>query len=54
MAGMYATIHYIIETDKLFVQTLQATYLRMGFGTAFGHVRSTCLYLFTYLFIIHS
>ena len=53
MAGMCATIHYIIEADELFVQTLQATYLHMDFGTVFGHNRSTCLYLFTYLFVIH-
>ena len=33
MAGMRATIHYMIEADELFVQTLQATYLHMDFGT---------------------
>ena len=53
MAGMCATIHYIIEADELFVQTLQATYLHMDFGTVFGHYRFTRLYLFTFLFILH-
>ena len=54
MAGMCATIHYIIEADELFVQTLLATYLHMDFGTVFRRNRSTCSYLFTYLLIIHS
>ena len=53
MAGMCATIHYIIEADELFVQTLQATYLHMDFWDCFQHDRSTCAYLSTYLFVIH-
>ena len=53
MAGMCATIHFIIEADELFVQALQATYPHMDFGTVFGHHRCTCLYLFTFLFILH-
>ena len=53
MAGMCATIHYIIEADEFFGQTLQATYIYMDFGIVFGHYRFTCLYLFTYLFILH-
>ena len=53
ISGMCATIHYVIEADELFLQTLQATYLHMDFGTVFGHYRSTCLYSFTYLFVIH-
>ena len=54
MAGMRTTIHYIIEADELFVQTQQATYLCMDFGTVFGHYRFTCLHLFSYLFIYPS
>ena len=38
MAGMCATIHYIIEADELFVQTLQATYLHMDFGTVLNTI----------------
>ena len=53
MAGMCASIHYIIEADELLVQTLQATYLHMDFGTVFGLNGFTCLYLFTDLFIFH-
>ena len=53
MAGMCATIHYIIEANELFVQALQAIYLHMDFGTVFGRNRFTCLYIFTLLFILH-
>ena len=38
MAGMCPTIHYIIEADELFVQTLQATYLHMDFGTVLNTI----------------
>ena len=48
MAGMCATIHCIIEADELFVQTLQATYFHIDFGTVFGHYRFTRLYFFTF------
>ena len=27
MAGMCATLHYVIEADELFLPTLQATYV---------------------------
>ena len=38
MAGMCATIHYIIEADELFVQTLQSTYLHLDFGTVLNTI----------------
>ena len=38
MAGLCATIHYIIEADELFVLTLQATYLHMDFGTVLNTI----------------
>ena len=50
MAEMCATIHYMIEADELFVQTVQATYLHMDFGI----VLNTILVHIYLLFDIHS
>ena len=54
MAEMCATIHYIIEADELFVQTVQATYLHMDFGIVLNTILVHPLVHIYLLFDIHS